>query len=118
MDPILDFVSVFAEGVLLAIAPVLASMVAAWLIAQVKTAWAKAREAAGEWVWVLDAIADKAVQAAEQANMAGLIQDKKAYALDLAQQFLSEQGYKIDVSLIDAAIEAAVLEQFNKGRER
>ncbi len=77
MDPILDFVSVFAEGVLLAIAPVLASMVAAWLIAQVKTAWAKAREAAGEWVWVLDAIADKAVQAAEQATWPVWLRIKK-----------------------------------------
>ena len=116
MEPIFEFASQFAEGVLLALAPVLAAMVAAWMIAKIKEAWAKARTAAGEWVWVLDAIAEKAVNAAEQSNMAGLIQDKKAFALDLAQKFLVEQGYNIDLSLIDAAIEAAVLEQFNKSK--
>lgn len=116
MEQIMQFLSVFAEGVLLAIAPVLASMVAAWLIAKIKEAWAKARAAAGEWVWVLDALAEKAVNAAEQANMAGLIQDKKEYAMEIVAKFLADQGLTINIALIDAAIEAAVLEQFNKGR--
>lgn len=119
MKELMEFLSVFAEGVLLAIAPVLASMVAAWLIAKIKEAWAAARIAVGEeWAWVLDMAATKAVYAAEQAKLGELIENRKAYALDLAQQFLKDRGYEIDLALIDAAIEAAILEQFNLNKAR
>ena len=54
-----------------------------------------------------------AVTAAEQAGAAKLISDKKVYAMDIAERWLAEHGVHLDFELIDAAIEAAVYEQFN-----
>jgi hypothetical protein len=53
------------------------------------------------------------VQAAEQAKIAGLIQEKKAYALALAQEWLKSRGWKLDIILIEGLIEQAVFEEFN-----
>jgi len=57
-----------------------------------------------------------AVMAAEQAGAAELIKDKKVYAFDIAERWLELRGIKIDLDLIDAAIEAAVYEKFNAGK--
>jgi len=58
-----------------------------------------------------------AVLAAEQSGLAKLIEDttlaKKRYALDIAERYLHERGFDIDLDLIAAAIEAAVKEQFH-----
>ena len=110
----LEFVSVFVEGILLAIAPVLATMVAAWVLAQAKLAWAKLKEGSGDYVWALEAAAEMAVKAAEQSELKGFITEKKAFALEMAERYLTNMGFKIDVAQIDSAIEAAVLELFDK----
>ena len=50
-----------------------------------------------------------AVEAAQQAGIAKLVTDKKAYALDIASRWLSQNGLDgIDVELIEAEIERQV----------
>ena len=57
-----------------------------------------------------------AIAAAEQAGAANLINDKKKYALNIAEKWLSDAGIKIDLDLISAAIEAAVFAEFNRDK--
>jgi hypothetical protein len=108
----MDFLSKVVEGVLLAIAPVLAAALASWLIAKVKTAWVDFKEAQQVPAYLIEQIAEIVVKAAEQMKLAGLIEEKKDYAVATAQLWLEEQGYKVDLAVIEAAIEAAVAEQF------
>ncbi len=53
------------------------------------------------------------VQAAEQVYGAANGEAKKGYAIDFAEKWLSEQGLKVDLDTIDAAVEAAVMREFN-----
>ena len=114
----LELLSEIGERVLLAVAPLLAGMIAAWLGGLIKQAWAKAHQMVGEeWAWALDVAAEMAVRAAEQLKLAGLIEDKKDYAVATAQAYLDERGIKVDLSLIEAAIEAAVIGNFPKAKK-
>lgn len=114
----MDILSKFVEALLLALAPLLASLAAAWLLAVARKAWADFRAAEpGKSYWI-EEIASIAVRAAEQAGMAGYVEDKKTYALHIAERWLAAKGLRIDLELIDAAIEAAVWEELNKDRER
>lgn len=61
----------------------------------------------------LAGIAKVAVLAAEQSGLSGLIEDKKNYAIRVAEQMLEERGIKIDLDTLTAAIEAAVLNELN-----
>ena len=106
----------FIESLLLAFAPVLASLAAAALVALVRKWWAEFKQAQPDAAFWLEQAASMAVQAAEQAGMAGYIQDKKQYALEVAQRYLDAKGIKIDVELISDAIEAAVFAELNKGK--
>lgn len=115
-EVILTFISELVQGLLLAFMPVLASMAAAWLFAQVKSAWLKFKEDHTATYWVIEGIAEIAVKAAEQAKMAGLIAEKKDYAVAVAQQYLLEKGLAINLDVIEAAIEAAVYSEFNKAK--
>lgn len=111
----LGLISEIAEKVLISITPIIAGMIAGWLAGLLKLAWAKARLAVGEeWDWVLMSAADMAVRAAEQMELAGLIENKKDYAVATAQVYLEERGINIDLSLIEAAIESAVIVHFPK----
>lgn len=58
-------------------------------------------------------IARTAVQAAEQTHIAGAITDKKASALATATAMLKDHGIQVSAQAIDAAIESAVLSEFN-----
>lgn len=59
--------------------------------------------------------AEFAVKAAEQSGLAGLIEDKKQYALSVAEAWLETKGIRVDLHLLDAAIEKAVLDNFPHG---
>lgn len=109
-----EFLSVFVENVLLAFAPLLASLAAAWLLAKARKAWLDFKELHNGEAWMLEEIASLAVKAAEQAKLSEFITDKKAYACKIATEWLKARGLNINVDLIDAAIEAAVFTEFNK----
>jgi hypothetical protein len=106
--------STFAMQFLLAIAPVLASLAAAWALAKARTAWAELREKQAPTAWWIEQVASMAVKAAEQANVAGLVKEKRDYAFALIEKRLAANGYTLDIDLIYAAIEAAVLDEFNR----
>lgn len=59
-------------------------------------------------------IARTAVLAAEQAGLNGVIEDKKEAAIQMAQAMLSDRGLKVDLTALDAAIEAAVADELNR----
>jgi hypothetical protein len=111
MNPV--FVKFF-ESLALAIAPILAAALAAYLVTLAAKIWKQIKTDRPDIAYILLAGARMAVQAAEQAGLAGLIENKKAYALDFLENYLKTQGIPINIKLLDAAIEAAVYNEFKK----
>ena len=62
-------------------------------------------------------IAKMVVDAAEEAGASQIIEDKEKWAIDLAEKFLAAQGIKIDLSIMVAAIKAAVKNMRDEGKE-
>ena len=110
----MDFLSEFVQAFLMASIPPLAGMLAAYLVGLIRKTWLDVQAKSGEWSWVLDEAARMAVRAAEQMKLADIIGDKKQYAVATVDAFLKEKGFTVDLSLIEAAIEAAVLREFGK----
>ncbi len=71
-----------------------------------------------ENLWYVYDVVKQLVYAAEQSGLAGLIAAegaaKKEYVLKKAQEYLDAKGIKVNVSTLEAMIEAAVYEAFNK----
>ena len=109
-----NVLSVFAQQFLLALAPIVASLLAAWVFAKARLAWAELKADHGDYAYWLELVAGMAVKAAEQAKMSDLIVDKREYAFEIIERWLSQKGVTLDVDIIYAAIEAAVLEEFNR----
>jgi hypothetical protein len=109
-----DVLAKFVEAFLLGIAPIIASFVAAWLFAKAKKAIAEMKVINPDLYWALEEVAAIAVKAAEQAQLAGFVTDKKAYAIGVVEKLLALRGFVIDLDPISDAIEAAVWEEFNK----
>jgi hypothetical protein len=115
-EVLMDFLSIFLQNFMLIAIPALASAAFAWLFALAKKAWLDFKAKKAGSALVLEEVAKMAVLAAEQAGVSTLIDDKKEYALDIAEKRLAEYGLKVDLDMISAAIEAAVMEQFNKDK--
>lgn len=112
-----EFWKVFANNLLMAFAPVLAGLLAALIISWVRLLWARVAAEKPQLAEVLHQAATLAVMAAEQSGMSGYVADKKRYAIDYLQNYLISQGWgAINIELIEGAIEAAVLEQFNSDK--
>lgn len=75
----------------------------------------KAKTTAEQFAFLQEA-ATVAVQAAEQLHLTGVINDKKAAAIDVLVRELATKGIKVDATAIDTAIEAAVMNAFNTDR--
>ena len=108
-----DFLSQFLQHLLLALLPILAASAATWLLAKARQAWAQFKASKPDLAAELESIARTVVMAAEQAGAANIIKNKKDYAIQMAQNYLSLKGLHIDLPLIDAAIEAAVYDVIN-----
>jgi len=96
--------------------PILAIAVIGILSSWAKLLWQKAKLWNPDATDLLEEAAKIAVTAAEQAGAAELIEDKKSYAMDIAERWLEQHGIVLDIELIDAAIEAAVYKQFNSAK--
>jgi hypothetical protein len=81
------------------------------LIAKVKVEKGKLNE---QQTWAVDYAVDLAVYAAEQLYKSGNGDAKKAAALEAAQNWLAQYNISVDVSALEAAIEAAVKKSFDK----
>jgi hypothetical protein len=110
-----DFLNQFLLGALGILAPIVLGFVAAWL--KSKRDAVRAGMTTDE-LYLLDSLSTVAVQAAEQAKLAGLIKEKKNYAVDIMVNYLTSRGVKIDLKAIDALIEAAVLREFGKSQNK
>ena len=114
MDALIAVLVKFLETFLLALIPLLVPIVAAWVIAQIRSTWQRFKSTQSESnLFLLKEIATLAVRAAEQSGANLLIHDKKSYAVGVAEDYLAARGITINLSLIEAAIEAAVLEEFS-----
>jgi hypothetical protein len=93
--------------------PVLTVAVLGWLAVNIKSKWAALKVLdTYNILGTLRNIVEVAVKAAEQTIQLG--PDKKAYAIKIVEDFLDARGIKVDVSVIEAAIEKAVAEYFSK----
>ena len=111
MDILKDILFQVLQLALEALLPVLIGFAIKWLRDQIGLLKSKLSESQ---LAILDAAAKIAVLAAEQLNLAGFVEDKKAEAIRIAQQYLAAHGVELDVQVIADAIEAAVMEQFNQ----
>jgi len=107
----MDFVSKLLQALLLAIFPVLAGALVRWVLVAVKR---ESQRFDQQTLHTLTMLAELAVRAAEQAKLAGLIDDKKKYALEMMEQWFARRGVQIDLQALSAAIESEVLTQFPK----
>ena len=112
-----DVLFKFIEQFILALIPLLVPLLGAWLLPKAINAWKELKLKSGIDPALIDAIAKMAVQAAEQAGLNGWAEDKKAWAIDKAVEFLKSKGIKIDLAILDTAIESAVMELFNNKAE-
>ena len=109
-----DFLNLFLQAVL----PVLAAALAGWLYSQARLAWQRFQNARPDVADSIQWAAEIAVRAAEQANLGGLIDDKKHYALQFAQRWLELKKIPIDLEALDGAIEAAVWSELNADQNK
>jgi len=116
MEQFIDLLQDFAFNLSVAALPIISAFLIAALNALIKKWLAEMEAAKPELYWYLEEAAKIAVLAAEKSNVSGFVEDKKEYALEVAQQWLDSHGWdEIDIVVLDAAIEAEVLKQF--GRE-
>lgn len=104
------------QAVLIVVLPPLAVFVAKFLQAKAKALWEEAKSWSPTITQLIEQAARFAVVAAEQAGAAKLIEDKKKYAIKIAGEWLLEHGVDVNLDLVSAAIEKAVLEYFHPDR--
>jgi len=117
MEVLSDFFWQFLQLFFNAVIPPLAVAVAVFLVAIVKKLLAKWTASMNlDVLAIMQEMARSAVLAAEQVNLVELAIDKKEYALNLAAEWLSEKKIKFDLGQLADLIEAAVMDEFNRGR--
>jgi LL-H family phage holin len=105
----LKTISELLQALVLAILPVVAGYVALYLKKKTDEVYVSLNQ---DTKYALGLVVKTAVFAAEQVYGNGAGAEKKAYAIEVVQKWVDGSGLKIDVSLIEAAIEEAVLENF------
>jgi len=108
-----DLVQPLLETVLSIMLPIVLGFVAVWLkglLAKIKAEMSESQLA------FITALAGQLVLAAEQSGLTGAItnvgEEKKAMVLAALQQAANDNGIKINVELLSAIIEAAVVDAF------
>lgn len=104
-----DLISELLLKLSIAILPPLAAAATAYLI---KAYQAKRAELTEKQQWMLDNVVQLAVKAAEQLYKSGEGAQKKEYAIGVAEAWLAQHKIKMDLHVLDAAIEAAVFDHF------
>lgn len=112
-----EFFYGFLQAFLMAVAPILATVVTGAVVVWAKAKWAEFKRDNEVGAWQIEGYAKLAVKAAEQAGIAGFITDKKSYAVGVVQQWLDQKNIKLDFAVIEAAIEAAVFEELTRHKQ-
>lgn len=111
-----DIVSAVLQSVLGYVLPLLAVSLTGLVVAKIRETWRRIEMKQPDLTYEVMKVTRLAIAAAEQAGAANLINDKKKYALNIAEKWLSDAGIKIDLDLISAAIEAAIFAEFNRDK--
>ena len=90
--------------ILKVVIPLFVAMIIKWAV----ELYHKIKTEQPEWLPVLEYAAELAVLAAEQIYGDGHGDEKKQYAIQTIQNILAEHGLKLDLTVIDDAIEAEV----------
>lgn len=106
----LTILSYLIQGLAVLLAPIVIYAALGWA----RGLWLRIRFTYPATANILTIVAEIAVKAAEQMHLADPIVKKKEVALEIAQKLLEAEGWHIDLKLIDASIESAVWEFFNK----
>ena len=115
MNEIVNVLQEFVMGLLVLALPILTKFAVDALIAYKKKILAEIESSKPSLAWALESAAEIAVSAAEKMKFSEFIEDKLAYAFEIAQRYLDSEGWEeVDVALIRASIEAEVLKQFPK----
>lgn len=96
------------ENVLLAILPLLAAQLTAYLFSQFRAQMARLDDRKQRAIY--DVIST-AIRSAEQIYKSGNGEQKKAYAIDYIEKQLKAKGINIDLDVIEAEIEAQVFSE-------
>ena len=107
----LKTISELLQALVLAVLPVVAGYVALYLKKKTDEVYVNL---SNETKYALGLVVKTAVFAAEQIYGNGNGKAKKEYAIEVVQNWVDSTGFSIDVSLIEAAVEEAVLENFPK----
>lgn len=111
----LDFASVFLQRFMEIVLPVLATALAGLLVAWITKVLNDAKASLTEnQEWIIRQAIESAVLAAEQVKLTDTMIEKKEYALGIANSWLESKGIRLDLSILDARIEAAVYDEFNR----
>ena len=95
--------------------PILVSALAAWAIGKAREVFKKLKDKNPELYEILKAVSAEAVKAAEQVYGSQKGQEKKAYALKIAEKYREAKGIQLDLEIISAYIEAAVKDMNDYG---
>lgn len=115
MEDYINLFQKFAFNLAVAILPIISAFIVAALNALIKKWMAELEATKPQLAWYLQEAVSISVAAAEQAGLAGFVEDKKQYAFQIAQQWLDEHGWdEVNIDILEAAIEAEVLKQFPK----
>jgi uncharacterized membrane protein len=108
-----DFMQKFLEAVLPVLFTAITGLVIAWITKVVNQIKSNINDDAE---WVIQQAVTAAVLAAEQQGLVNDVMDKKSYAVDVATEWLAQKGIKIDLDRLSVLIEAAVMQEFNRGK--
>jgi N-formylglutamate amidohydrolase len=112
-----DFLVKFVNELLVALLPVLAASLVGLAIQGLRYLQAEIKLKQQNVYNQLDWFVRQAVYAAEQAGVAGLIENKKQFAIDFINRELEARGLgSIDEKMIADKVEAAVYEEINKSK--
>jgi len=111
LDILKEYGFALLQLLLEALLPILVVFVIQWVRMQIKKVIAGL---SSDQAALLAEAAKIAVLAAEQMNLAGLIMDKKEWAIEYAQNYLLAHNIPLDLATIEGLIEAAVMAEFNQ----
>jgi len=115
MVAISHFLQLLIEAVITAALPIVIHRSVMFLEARAKSIWSSIDS---EKRWLIKEAVRTAVLAAEQSGLSNELmatgKAKKDYALRMAQNYLTEFGIEIDLSVLDSMIESIVWEELKK----
>ena len=96
------------QSILMLSIPAIAGALVTVAVAYIKKVAAQIEADKPDVFAIVQVFAEAAVEAAEQMGLAGIVEDKKEYAIAAVEKWLAEKGIAIDVDLIEQAVEAEV----------